>query len=154
MRIMLGMRDRAVRPAAAAALVAALAVGLPACAVRTVVREVTPSSPQPRSGLPPVPSLPRESAGPGEPQLVWIGGTLSRVDAAHIVVTEAAGPVVTLTRLAQGATAFFRASGGAWRRLTDQAPVEAGQLACVQTLMDGSNLLAIRVFLGADCGPA
>jgi hypothetical protein len=76
------------------------------------------------------------------------------VSADTITIRETTGPTVTLTRLAEGATSFFRASGGAWHRLAAQAQVPAGGPACVETLMDGQNLLALRVFLGAGCGPA
>ena len=56
-------------------------------------------------------------------------------------------------RLGQDATAFFRATGDAWDRVEGSA-VGKGEQACVETLLDGANLLALRVFLGADCGPA
>jgi len=104
--------------------------------------------------LPPIPTIPRESLGPGQPPLIWVGGTLSEVAADGLQVTEGVGSVVTLKRLARGATVFYRVSGAAWRPLAPVAKVSAGQLACVETLLDGANLLALRVFLGADCGPA
>lgn len=85
---------------------------------------------------------------------MWVGGTVDDVSADGITIREAAGPTVTMTRLAEGATSFFRAAGGAWHRLAAQAQVPTGGPACVETLMDGQNLLALRVFLGAECGPS
>lgn len=70
------------------------------------------------------------------------------------MLKESVGSVVTLHRLGQGATAFFRALEGTWTRLRKPSAVRAGDTACVETLLDGTNLLALRVFLGADCGPA
>ena len=67
---------------------------------------------------------------------------------------EAFGSVVKLQRLGQGATTFFEVSGGRWAEVPDGATIEAGQLACVETLLNGPTLLALRVFLGASCGPA
>ena len=114
----------------------------------------SPSGAAGSGGLPPIPTIPPESLGPGQPPIIWVGGTLSKVAADGLQVTEALGSVVTLRRLARGATVFYRISGAAWRRLTPVAKVSAGQLACVETLLDGAHLLALRVFLGADCGPA
>ncbi|HEY1331369.1 MAG TPA: hypothetical protein VGH10_07845 [Actinomycetota bacterium] len=72
----------------------------------------------------------------------------------EIRVRETAGPEVATTRLAEGATTFYEAAAGAWQRLDSRASVRTGGPVCVETLMDGSNLLALRVFLGATCGPA
>ena len=63
----------------------------------------------------------------------------------RIQVLERSGTSVGLRRLAEDATAFYRVSGGAWRKLAAQAQIAAGQPACTETIMDGSNLLAIRV---------
>jgi hypothetical protein len=71
----------------------------------------------------------------------------------QLVLKEALGPRIVLTRLGQDATAFFRAAGDAWERV-DGSEVGNGDQACVETLLDGANLLALRVFLGPDCGPA
>ena len=59
----------------------------------------------------------------------------------------------TLKRLGQGATVVFRASGGAWVRIDPDTGLDQGEQACMETLLSGHNLLALRVFLGADCGP-
>jgi hypothetical protein len=45
-------------------------------------------------------------------------------------------------------------SGSEWQRLAAEAQVPAGGAACVETLFDRDTLLALRVFLGAGCGPA
>jgi hypothetical protein len=86
--------------------------------------------------------------------VIYVGGTLTDVAPDQLELRETSGSVVRLQRLAGGATSFFRASGGTWLELDSEAQVSAGGEACVETLMDGTNFLAIRVFLGARCGPA
>jgi len=71
-----------------------------------------------------------------------------------VVIQEAFGSAVTLRRLGKEATAFYEPSGGNWIRLAPQAAVVTGGDACVEAALDGTNLLALRVFLGAACGPA
>jgi hypothetical protein len=114
--------------------------GTPAASVR--------SSPS----FPPIPSE-SGSGGSGQAPVAWIGGTLARIGSEQLVVKEAGGSKVTLRRLGQDATAFFRAAGGAWARIEPDDALDQGEQACVETLLSGLNLLALRVFLGADCGP-
>ena len=104
-------------------------------------------------GVPPPPRTPHQSLGPNSPPVIWLGGTLQLVDATRVRLEEDDGSVVTLTRLAEGATKFYRVQGGAWHALPRNGRIDAGQRACVETLMDGTNLAAIRVFLGSGCGP-
>jgi hypothetical protein len=104
--------------------------------------------------VPPAPPTPKQRLDPSAPPVVYIGGTLTDVAADRVEVREPSGRVLAMQRLAQGSTAFFRVSGNAWVQLATEAEVPTGQPACVETLMDGSNLLALRVFLGADCGPS
>jgi hypothetical protein len=85
--------------------------------------------------------------------VIWVGGVVTDVTDGQLVLEEALGPRVVLKRLGQDATAFFRATSDTWERV-DASGVGNGDLACVETLLDGENLLALRVFLGADCGPA
>lgn len=106
------------------------------------------------AGLPPVPSLPRRSAEPGRPPVIWVGGTIIDLRIDRITLREDSGSEVALRRLGRDATAFFRVSGGSWRRVASADPARDGEPACVETLMDRTNLLALRVFLGARCGPA
>jgi hypothetical protein len=103
--------------------------------------------------VPPPPATPRQSLGADSPPVVWLGGTIDRVDVSKVRLHEDDGAVVDLQRLGAGATRFFRVSDGAWAELATQSQVDAGQRACVETLMDGTNLVAIRVFLGSGCGP-
>ena len=103
--------------------------------------------------LPPPPPTPRQSLGTDSPPVVWLGGTIDRVGDAEVRLHEDDGSVVHLQRLGAGATRFFRVSGGAWAELATQSHVAGGQRACVETLMDGTDLVAIRVFLGSGCGP-
>jgi len=92
--------------------------------------------------------------GPGQPPIIWVGGRLKDVAENQIVLQEELGAVVTLKRLAKGATAFYRASRTRWERLPDRGRLGSGEQACVETALDGRNLLALRVFLGVACGPA
>jgi len=112
------------------------------------------SRPDAGGTLPAVPSLPRQTGGPDQPPVVWIAGTIDEVAADRIELREGSGSVVTLQRLGREATGIFRVSEEAWERLPPGAAVAAGERACVETLMDGQTLLALRVFLGAGCGPA
>ena len=106
-------------------------------------------------GVPRGPGAPAPaSLGASQPPLIWVGGTLSTVATDRLQITEPFGSVVTLKRLGRGATAFFRVSGGEWQRLAESSSIGTGAPVCAETLLDGTNLLALRVFLGAGCGPA
>jgi hypothetical protein len=85
---------------------------------------------------------------------VWVGGELTGLKPGRLELKEAFGSVVTLRRLGGDATSFFRVSGGTWQRADPKTEAKVGTKACVETLMDGRTLLALRVFLGADCGPS
>jgi hypothetical protein len=102
------------------------------------------------SALPPIPS---ESGEGGQAPVVWVGGTLTAVTEQKLVLDESLGAKVSLKRLGRDATAFFRVVDGSWQR-ADPRAAGSGDQACVETVLDGQNLLALRVFLGADCGPA
>lgn len=105
------------------------------------------------STVPPVPSAPGQGLGPNQPPIVWVGGQITALKADRLEVAEAFGSVLTLRRLGGGATSFFRVTAGRWERTDRAGEVDVGTKACVETLMDGQTLLALRVFLGADCGP-
>jgi len=138
-----------------------LAVLLVAC---TRSHKETGTSPRAEVGSPPVstapstlPAIPSSSGrnlGPNQPPIVWIGGRLTESRADRLELKESFGSVVTLRLLGGNASAFFRVSGGAWQAADPRAVVTAGAKACVETLMNGRTLLALRVFLGADCGPS
>jgi hypothetical protein len=102
------------------------------------------------------PAVPQSAPGPGDPPVVWVEGILEEVSDSQIVVREGEGPEVEVERLGQGATSFLTLDGSQWMELTDEqvAEVPAGGPACVETLLDGRTFLALRVFLGASCGPA
>jgi hypothetical protein len=102
------------------------------------------------------PGVAHSDPAPGSPPLVWLDGTMERIDDSFLTIREGEGPQVALERAAAGGTRFFRLDGDRWAVLSeeDAAVVDAGQPACVEALLDGRNLLALRVFLGADCGPA
>lgn len=104
--------------------------------------------------FPPPPATPKQDLGADQPPVIWIGGTLTAVRPDHLDVREPAGSLVHLGRLAGTATSFFRLAGRAWSRLEGTAGVRQGQPVCVETLVDGKSFFALRVFLGAGCGPA
>jgi hypothetical protein len=129
------------------AVAAAIPLLLLAACQRTVVVHVGGGP------VPPPPPTPRQSLGPNEPPVIWLGGALQEVAADQLTLHEDSGSVVTLRRLAEGATRFYQIAGRTWRELTPDGSTARGQQTCVETLMDGTNLLAIRVFLGSGCGP-
>jgi hypothetical protein len=104
--------------------------------------------------------LPRPSIGPatpvaGQPPVIWVAGQVEEVSGDRVVVVEPEGPRVRLQRLAGGATRFFGLRDGAWRRLqrTDIELIEVGTPMCVEVFLDDPAYLALRVFVGAACGP-
>jgi hypothetical protein len=126
---------------------AALAVAL------AVACTSPPAGGPPGRSVPPAPPE-KGSVAPGEPPRIWVAGTLTDVTDGRVDLREESGQAVSLQRLAAGTTAFYRVSDGAWEKLAADAPIAAGQAACAEALMDASNLLALRVFLGTGCGPA
>ena len=102
-----------------------------------------------------VPSVEDRSPVPGGPPLVWVGGTLQEIDEGHLTVRDPSEAIVRLQRLSEGATRFLAEESGSWRTLTadEASALEVGEAVCVEVLLDGSNLVALRVFLGASCGP-
>jgi hypothetical protein len=148
----------------AGALAAALATS--AILVTAACAQNAPSTPtEPATGTGPLatgvagravplpPPTPAQSLGASTPPVVWLGGTVQEVTADQMRLVQGDGAIVALQRLAEGATGFYRVVGDAWQKLGAQTDVGAGQAACIETLMDGTNLVAIRVFLGAACGP-
>jgi hypothetical protein len=85
--------------------------------------------------------------------VVWVGGALISVDQTEIQVQEEVGSRVTVALLGANATTFYRAAGGAWASVPMPA-AGTGQPACVEALFARPSLLALRVFLGASCGPS
>jgi hypothetical protein len=104
--------------------------------------------------IPALPPTPRQSLGPNQPPVIWVGGELTDVGEDHLEILEASGSVVQIRRLGSGATSFFEIVEGRWARLPEGAAPARGEEACVETLLDGTNMLALRVFVGARCGPA
>lgn len=104
-------------------------------------------------GSGPLPPIPPESAGGAQSPVVWVGGVLARITDRQLVIEEALGSEIALVRLGQNATAFLEPVDGAWERVDPETGIRRRAQVCVETLLDGHNLLALRVFLGADCGP-
>ena len=113
---------------------------------RLVVREPTSGD---------VPPIRRTEPEAGDPPLVWVEGTLETVEDDRLVVRDGEGPRVTVQRFAGGATRFLRPGGDEWTELEGEelGDVRGGEEACVEALLDGETFLAVRVFLGAACGP-
>jgi hypothetical protein len=110
-------------------------------------------------GAPPadpgVPSVEDRSPVPGAPPIVWVGGSLQEIAEGHLTILGESEAIVRLQRLAEGTTRFLVADGDAWRDLSSEetARLEVGPRICAEVLLDGTNLVALRVFLDASCGP-
>jgi len=87
--------------------------------------------------------------------VVWVSGQSEHVSESRLTVVGAGGSRVVIHRLAEGATRFFVRKHGRYERLdeTDAGLIEVGTPLCVESLLDGRSLLALRVFIGAACGP-
>ncbi|MGH2740862.1 MAG: hypothetical protein ACRDH6_10335 [Actinomycetota bacterium] len=111
---------------------------------------------QPLSSVNKPAAIEQSEARPGDPPIVWIGGTLEEINDRHLVLREGEGPRIEIGRFVAGATTFWRLTGGAWRELGEDevAALQVGEATCVETLLDGESFLALRVFLGSGCGPA
>lgn len=131
---------------------AVLLIAVAAAAAVTVDRLVLNPAPT----LSGAPGVARSDPAPGSPPLVWLDGTLEQIGQGSLAIREGEGSRVDLERAAAGGTRFFRLDGDRWGVLSeeDAEAVDAGQRVCVEALLDGRNLLALRVFLGAGCGPS
>jgi hypothetical protein len=101
------------------------------------------------------PAIERTQPGPDDPPLVWVGGSLEEVGESQLLLQDGDGPQVTIERFSGEATRFYRPEAGDWRELsTDEiASIGTGNEACIEALLDGETLLAIRVFLDRTCAP-
>lgn len=109
-------------------------------------------------GLEPVPSpvAGRATVVPGQPPVVWVAGQSEGVFGDALTVVEREGTRLRLERLAGEATRFFEPAGGdGWRRMpeADVEAIVAGTPLCIEALAVGQGYLALRVFVGAACGP-
>jgi len=106
-----------------------------------------------RSAPPGAADIPQHPPQAGDPPAVWVAGTLVEVGPGILVLQEGQGPSIRMQRLAEQATAGFRASGGRW--VEDASAIRQGREACVEALLDDGSFVALRVFAGARaCGPA
>ena len=112
------------------------------------------------SQVPTAADLPHASKGPakvvpGQAPVVWVSGQSDRVSGSRLTVVTGGGALTVIHRLAEGATRFFVWKDGRYERLdeADAGLIEVGTPLCVESLLDGRTLLALRVFLGAACGP-
>jgi hypothetical protein len=118
---------------------------------------VTPAC---HGSTPVVETLPRPSVGPasvvpGQPPVVWISGQSVDVTGSRLTVVGRGGSKVVIRRLSRGATKFFVLHAAKFERMAedDALLIEVGTPICVESLLDGRSLLALRVFVGAACGP-
>jgi hypothetical protein len=91
----------------------------------------------------------------GSPPVAWLSGRIVAVTDERVILQEGEdGPTVRLRRFAEGATSFHRLRDGKWR---DMPPAEAsatgGRTACIESLFDSGEFLALRVFLDSSCSP-
>jgi hypothetical protein len=86
---------------------------------------------------------------------VWVSGQSSAVSDSRLTVVEPGGSKAIVHRLSEGATRFFVLNGGRFERMSeaDALLVEVGTPMCVESLLDQRRLVALRVFVGAACGP-
>lgn len=112
---------------------------------------LTVLAPEPVERTDGIPAVEQHPPGPGDPPVVWLGGTLEEVGETELALREGEGPVIRLGRFAAGATRFLRLRGGEWRDAPGAA--QAGDRACIEALLDEGSFLALRVFLGSGCGP-
>jgi hypothetical protein len=112
------------------------------------------------NSTPVVETRPRPSTGvasivPGQPPVVWVSGQSADVSGSRLTVIARGGSKTLVRRLARGATRFFVLHHGRFERMPedDALLIEAGTPMCVESLLDGRSLLALRVFVGAACGP-
>lgn len=132
----------------ALALALALAAfALPAC-------DLFGGDPEP-PGEPSLPAAGDRSPVPGQPPIVWVGGLLQEIAETRLTVLGSSEVPAVLQRLAGNATVFLVSDGDAWRELGEDeaSAIEVGREVCAEVLLDGSNLVALRVFLDAGCGP-
>ena len=87
--------------------------------------------------------------------MVWISGQSANVSGSRLTVIGRGGARAVIHRLAGGATKFFVLHEGRFERMSedDALLIEVGTPMCVESLLDGRSLLALRVFVGAACGP-
>jgi hypothetical protein len=147
---------------------------LPAAATRSVGRRLRARAATPFLALavaltvlaacggstPVVETLPRPSSGPasvvpGQPPVVWISGQSADVSGSRLTVVGWGGARTVVRRLSRGATKFFVLHEGRFERMVedDALLIEVGTPMCVESLLDGRSLIALRVFVGAACGP-
>jgi hypothetical protein len=100
-------------------------------------------------------SVPETEPGPGDPPVVWVDGTLDEASDNALVVREGQGPRIDVERFAGGATTFYTRNDKSWTEVGEPAAEDlpVGEEVCVEALLDEGRFLALRVFLGADCGP-
>ena len=103
----------------------------------------------------PQPAAAPSSVVPGQPPVVWVAGQVQELDGEQLVLVEPAGSRVVLQRLAEGATKFFMSQGERWTPMkpTDVELIEVGTQICAESLLDAGTYLALRVYVGAACGP-
>jgi hypothetical protein len=103
----------------------------------------------------PRPSAVPASVVPGQPPVVWVSGQSSVVTTSRLTVVEPGGSRAIVRRLSRGATKFFVLHEGRFEHMAedDALLIEVGTPMCVESLLDGRRLLALRVFVGAACGP-
>ena len=98
-------------------------------------------------------TIPETEPQPGDPPLVWLEGRLEEVGERGFVIREGEGPRIEVERFAGSATRFYHLVEGRWLELAAGVDVPPGGEACVEALLDAEAFLAVRVFLGAGCGP-
>jgi len=115
------------------------------------------SDPEPVIARLPHPSIGAATVVPGQAPIVWVSGQSAAVSMTRLTIVESAGSKAVVHRLAEGATKFFVRDADTDRFVSmpeaDALLVEVGTPMCVESLLDERRMLALRVFVGAACGP-
>jgi hypothetical protein len=93
---------------------------------------------------------------PSDPPVVWLEGVVEELEPTSLMLREGQGPRIRIRRFEEGATDFLQLEAGTWRELAEPEVdgLSPGDQACIETLLDGRTFFALRVFVGARCGPA
>jgi hypothetical protein len=128
--------------------------GLAALALVAVILAGCGDDGDPAEALP-TPSVGRATVVRGQPPVVWLSAQTEEVAGDHLVVVEPSGSRIRLERLSGDATTFLSVRDGEWHGMADPDVelIEVGTPLCIESLLDATTYLALRVFVGAVCGP-
>ena len=101
-------------------------------------------------------SKPSRLPPPKRAPIVWLSGRLKGVTEDDFAfVLDRTREEVRVHRLAEGPTRFLERTADRWTPLEESAALTLATRtpACVESLLEGTAYFALRVFVGAHCGP-